>query len=141
SVFVPYQGRALTSGERCFWKVRAWDSLGAASGWSRPARWSIGLLRDSDWSAHWIGEARPADGKEGTPLPFPWLRKTFTLRAKPARATAYVNALGYYELYVNGRKVDDHVLAPAVSDYSRRNLCVTHDVTGYLVPGRNCVAL
>ena len=54
---------------------------------------------------------------------------------------AYVNALGYYELYINGKKVDDHVLSPAVSDYSKRNLYVTHDVADYLVPGKNCVAL
>ena len=54
---------------------------------------------------------------------------------------AYVNPLGYYELYVNGRKVDDHVLSPAVSDYSRRNLYVTHEVADYLVPGKNVVAL
>jgi len=45
----------------------------------------------------------------GTALPFPQLRKTFTLEQKPARAVAYVNALGYYELYINGKKVDDHV--------------------------------
>jgi alpha-L-rhamnosidase len=52
-----------------------------------------------------------------------------------------VNPLGYYELYINGRKVDDHVLSPAVSDYSKRNLYVTHDVAEYLVPGNNVVAL
>ncbi|MGC8644315.1 MAG: family 78 glycoside hydrolase catalytic domain, partial [Isosphaeraceae bacterium] len=47
----------------------------------------------------------------------------------------------YYELYINGKKVDDHVLSPAVSDYSKRNLYLTHDVTDYLVAGKNCVAL
>ena len=54
---------------------------------------------------------------------------------------AYVNPLGYYELYINGRKVDDHVFSPAVSDYSKRNLYVTHEVADYLVPGKNVVAL
>ena len=42
---------------------------------------------------------------------------------------------------MNGRKVDDHVLSPAVSDYSKRTLYVTHDVTDYLVEGANCIAL
>ncbi|MGP0014960.1 alpha-L-rhamnosidase N-terminal domain-containing protein, partial [Pseudomonas sp.] len=46
----------------------------------------------------------------------PWFRHSFTLPKKPHSATAYVNALGYYELYVNGKKVDDYVLAPAVVD-------------------------
>jgi alpha-L-rhamnosidase len=141
SVFVEYGGRPLASGERCYWKVRAWDNEGRASEWSAPASWSMGLLRDADWHGRFIGMERPAGVNEGTPLPFPWLRKTFTLAAKPRQATAYVNPLGYYELYVNGKKVDDHVLSPAPTDFSKRNLYVAHDVTPYLTPGKNCVAL
>ena len=101
----------------------------------------MGLLQASDWKGKYIGEGRPAGTVEGTPLPFPWLRKSFTLAAKPVRAVAYVNPLGYYELYVNGRKVDDHVLSPAVTDYSKRTLYVTHEIADYLVPGKNVVAL
>ena len=141
STFVPYAGRPLASGTECFWKVRAWRQDGRATAWSEPARWSMGVLNESNWYGRFVGQARPAAVKEGTPLPFPWLRKTLDLKQKPRRATAYVNALGYYELYVNGRKVDDYVLAPAVSDYSKRTLYVTHDVTDYLVAGKNCVAL
>ena len=101
----------------------------------------MGVLRDSEWSGRFVGLGRPADVKEGTPLPFPWLRKTFELKEKPRRAMAYINPLGYYELVINGKKVDDHVLSPAVSDYSKRNLYLTHDVTDYLAAGKNCVAL
>jgi hypothetical protein len=140
TTFVAYDGKPLESGMRAWWKVRVWDEQGRAA-WSEPAHWSMGLLHDADWRGHWIGLARPASVKEGTPLPFPWLRKTFTLDERPERATAYVNALGYYELYVNGRKVDDAVLAPAVVDYSRRNWYVTHDIASYLIKGRNSVAL
>jgi alpha-L-rhamnosidase len=141
STFVVYRGRPLTSGIRCQWKVRVWDGADRASVWSSPAMWSMGLLQEADWHGRWIGQERPTGVTEGTPLPFPWFRRTFALKAKPRRATATVNALGYYELYINGRKVDDHVLSPAVSDYSRRTLYVAHDVTAYLVPGRNCVGL
>jgi hypothetical protein len=138
---IAYAGKPLGSGARVWWKVRVWDAAGRPSGWSPAATWSMGLLRDSDWKAGFIGAGRPAGSAAGTPLPFPWLRKTVTLKDKPARATAYVNALGYYELYVNGKKVDDHVLSPAVSDYSKRTLYVTHDVTPYLREGVNCIAL
>jgi alpha-L-rhamnosidase len=141
STFVEYGGRPLASGERCFWKVRAWNNGGAATGWSAPALWTMGLLHESDWSARYVGLPRPAGVREGAPLPFPWLRKTVTLSARPRRAVAYVNPLGYYELYINGRKVDDHVLSPVPSDFSRRNIYVTHDVTRYLAPGKNTVAL
>ncbi len=140
TTFVVYDGKPLESGMRAWWKVRVWDDQGRAA-WSGPAHWSMGLLHDADWKSRWIGLARPASVKEGTPLPFPWLRKTFTLDDRPERAAAYVNALGYYELYVNGKKVDDAVLAPAVVDYSRRNWYVTHDIASYLIKGRNSVAL
>jgi hypothetical protein len=141
SAFVPYGGRALTSGMEAWWKVRVWDQDGRALPWSSPAHWSMGILHDSEWYGRWIGLARPASVPERTPLPFPWLRKTVRLDRKPARAMAYVNALGYYELYVNGSKVDDYVLTPAVADYSRRNWYLTHDITNYLVQGDNSIAL
>ena len=141
TTFVTYAGRPLTTGMRVWWKVRAWDLDGRVTPWSQPAWWSMGVLHESEWEGQWIGLARPAGVKEGVPLPSPWLRKTFTLEHKPQRGTAYVNALGYYELYVNGKKVDDYVLAPAVVDYSRRNWYLTHDITNYLVEGQNSVAL
>ena len=141
STFVPYAGRPLASGMQCFWKVRVWRQSGRATSWSNPARWSMGILSEPEWYGRFIGQARPTAVKEGTPLRFPWLRKTLDLKEKPRRATAYVNALGYYELYINGRKVDDYVLAPAVSDYSKRTVYVTHDITDYLVAGKNCLAL
>ncbi len=141
STFVVYAGRSLAAGTACYWKGRAWDREGRSSPWSSAAKWSMGVLRDSEWYGRWIGLPRPAGVKEGTPLPFPWLRKTFALKQKPQRAIAYVNTLGYYELYINGKKVDDYVLAPAVSDFSKRNLYLTHDVTSYLVEGTNSVAL
>ena len=141
TTFVTYAGRALTTGVRVWWKVRVWDREGRVTLWSQPASWSMGVLHDSEWEGRWIGLARPSGVKEGVPLPSPWLRKTFTLEQKPARGTAYVNALGYYELYVNGKKVDDYVLAPAVVDYSRRNWYLTHDISDYLVQGQNSVGL
>ena len=54
---------------------------------------------------------------------------------------AYVASLGYHELYVNGKKVDDRVLAPSISDLSQRVRYVTYDVTEHLEPGTNAVVL
>jgi alpha-L-rhamnosidase len=141
TTWIEYGGKNLVSGQQVYWKVRAWSDAGKPSPWSAQASWSMGLLRPSDWQAKWIGQRRPEGTAEGTPLPFPWLRKTVTLAQKPRRAVAYVNPLGYYELYINGRRVEDHVLSPAVSDYSKRNLYVAHEVADYLVPGKNVVAL
>ena len=55
SIHVRYHGRALTSGQPCYWKVRVWDERGKPSAWSAPARWTMGLLQPSDWHARWIG--------------------------------------------------------------------------------------
>ena len=55
SVNICYAGRTLTSGERCYWKVRVWDKDGKSSAWSEPATFEMGLLQKSDWQAAWIG--------------------------------------------------------------------------------------
>ena len=140
ATWVSYAGKPLGYGARAYWKVRVWDAANAPTAWSGEAMWTVGP-RPQDWKAKWIGEGRPEGAREGTPLPFPWLRKTVTLASRPERAMAYVNPQGYFELYINGKKVSDDVLSPAVSDYSKRNLYVTYDVTDYLTPGKNVVAL
>src|SRR5215831_14252782 len=88
STWVEYDGKRLASGQQAYWKVRIWTDTGKASPWSGEAHWSMGLLRPSAWHAKWIGERRPEEIARGTPLPSPWLRKTFVLKQKPARAVA-----------------------------------------------------
>jgi alpha-L-rhamnosidase len=65
SIQVPYGGKALSSGELVWWKVRVWDNDAKPSAWSDPARWSMGLLAASDWQGKWIGldsgEAKPQE--------------------------------------------------------------------------------
>ena len=54
SIHVEYAGKPLGSRMLCFWKVRAWDASGQPSAWSKPARWTMGLLTQADWGAKWI---------------------------------------------------------------------------------------
>ncbi len=138
---VVYGGKELTSRMSCWWKVRVWDKDNQVSNWSKPARWTMGLLNPSDWQGQWICADVPAGQPNDHVWPLPWLRKNFTLSAKPKQAMVYISALGYYELYVNGEKVDDSVLTPAVSNYSIRALYLTHDISDKLVEGENCIAL
>ena len=58
---ISYAGSPLAAREECWWKVKLWDGNKVASGWSAPAHWSIGLLANSDWKAHWIGFDAPSD--------------------------------------------------------------------------------
>ena len=62
SIHVPYQGQPLAARSEYWWKVRIWDERNNVSAWSAPARWSMGLLTEADWSgAQWIGCDQPAD--------------------------------------------------------------------------------
>ena len=300
SVLVPYDGKKLASGTDCCWKVRAWDREGKESDWSRPARFSIGLLESADWKGSWIeyssrktpakageqwiwldkgdpareapagsccfrrvfalaagrkiesaemrmtadnkfelwvngkragsGDAweqsydmnvksllRPGDNilavkavntvagpagligtlrvkyETGDPLNvttdgkwqaagrvnqdwqtsanaadgwkkvkvlgpkgmapwgksdgktskdnYTWFRKKFRLKDDVARAFVYVASIGYHELYVNGKKADDSVLAPAGSRLDKRVDYITYDITDKLGAGENVLAI
>ncbi|MBW2084219.1 MAG: alpha-L-rhamnosidase N-terminal domain-containing protein, partial [Deltaproteobacteria bacterium] len=105
-----YKGRALASGEKCYWKVRVWDNDDNPSPYSDMATFEMGLLKGSDWRGKWIG------AKEG--ISSPLLRKEFKLGKEIKRARVYISGLGYYELYINGKKVGDHVLDPGTTYYN-----------------------
>ena len=59
STAIVYAGKPLASGQACFWKVKVWGRDGRDSGWSKPAMWSMGLLKTGDWKAEWIGFDKP----------------------------------------------------------------------------------
>jgi alpha-L-rhamnosidase len=135
---IPYGGPALTSGQRVSWTVRVWDRDGAPSAASAPATWEMGLLSAADWKGKWIaGSTALVD----PPAPAPFLRKTVALSKTVNSARIYVAAAGYYELYVNGQKMGDEVLAPGFTRFDRRLLYVTHDVTASLQQGTNVIGL
>lgn len=134
SVLVPWGGDALPAKQTVFWKVRVWDENGAASPWSAPAMFETGLL-DSEWQGDYIGL-----GKDDGNVEFPWLRAGFQLPAAPVRARAYVNPLGYAELYINGEKAGEDVLTPAVSQFDKRSWYLVYDITPLLADGANTAA-
>lgn len=133
STNVVYAGTPLTSGQRCYWQVRVWDEAGRPSAWSASGRWQIGLLDTTDWHARWIS----ANAEETAAAPL--FRREFSLPGRVTRATAYVYGLGWYEFSLNGKKVGDHVLAPANSHYDRLNLYDSYDVTSLLRKHGNAV--
>ena len=80
----------------------------------------------------WLGAA----GQGGAP----YFRREFETDAA-AGAVLAVCGLGWYEVYLNGRKVGDHVLDPIVTNYDLRTRYVVYDVSEYLAPGRNTVGV
>ncbi len=53
----------------------------------------------------------------------------------------HLNSLGYHEVYINGQKVGDGVLTPAVSQFNKRSLSITYDVTSLIRKGNNDLML
>ena len=133
-VMIPYAGETLKPRQLCWWRVRVWTSDKKASAWSKPQRFGIGVIEDASLQGDFIG----AGADEGRALLF---RKTFRVRGKRGTALLRVNSLGYHEVYLNGRKVSDAVLTPAVSQMDKRSLIVTYDVTPFLKRGNNEIVL
>jgi alpha-L-rhamnosidase len=122
STQVIYHGKPLSSRKKVYWKVMVWDEKNDPSDWSSPASWSMGLLNADDWKAKWIGSFIDEYPDSSITYPAPFFRKDFTVNKKIKQAVVYVSGLGFYELFINGKKVGDQVLAPAVSNYDKRPL-------------------
>ncbi len=152
-----YGGGKLISNTRYYWKVRVWDNKGIPSLWSKPAFWHTGILDVNEWHAKWIS-SRYVEAKQGhLQIPEraePWiflpatpdtaallLRKKAEVARQPAKATAFISGLGYYELYINGRKVGDHILDPIFTDYNERVNYLTYDILNYIKTGENAIGV
>lgn len=141
SIQIEYSGKKLLSYQFCFWKVRIWPVMSGAEGenksnssdWSKPAKWSMGILNRKEWQGKWISYPVPSVKDS------PFFRKDFTVRKKVKRATLYATAKGLYEAYVNGEKVSNDVFTPGWTDYNKRLYYNTYDVTSLLNKGKNSI--
>lgn len=153
---IVYDGSKLKSRQKVFWKVKVWDQNNVAT-WSEIAAWEMALIEESDWQAKWIGTEEKDESKVGQQNPALYYRKSFNVTGDVKNARAYISGLGYYELYINGEKVGDHVLAPNQTNYdfrqtksyengkianmSTRVLYETHDLSSYLNDGENVASV
>ena len=159
SVFVPYGGKELVSGQQVWWQVKVWDGNGKASQWSEPAQWRMGVLNPEEWCARWIGAPWQQEWEEKNTTPAPYFSKEINLDRKVASAVAFVTGLGYFEFYVNGDKVGNEVLVPNFTNYSKRPrlpltsiaiednfrgyrvMYLTYDITDLLKQGENALGV
>jgi alpha-L-rhamnosidase len=100
------------------------------------------LLPTAAWAAQWIGRDNPSSPPTlGQQPRAPMLRKEFTLDPSIARATLRICGLGFYEAYLNGRRVGDQVLDPPPTTYNRTALYATFDVSRLVRPGTNAIGV
>jgi alpha-L-rhamnosidase len=142
SLLISYGGKQLQSATKYFWKVRVITNKGEAFG-NENAFFSTGLLNAADWKAKWIGYDKASAWDSITQwsrLSARYLRKEFQNNSSIRRATVYISGLGMYELYINGKKIGDQVLAPNPTDYRKSFFYNTHDVTTEIKNGNNAIA-
>lgn len=160
STFVKYQGKPLKALQHYFWKVKIWDEKGAASNWSAVQEFEMGLMDNKNWGdSKWItlnkdtrtsayqfrdyktGRMKNQPAKKVKGFAASYFRNELKIDKKIENAQVYICGLGYYELFLNGEKVGDHVLDPAPSNYNKQAYYVNYDITKQLQSGKNAFGI
>lgn len=118
------------------WKVDVWDGDNRKCVSSDTSSFETAKMGIEGWNAQWITDSNDIDF-----LPAPMFRKEFKAGSKIKSARAYISGLGYYDMFINGEKVGNNVLDPGFTDFSKRVLYLTHDVTGMLNEGDNAIGV
>ncbi len=101
-----------------------------AAGWTSPDGpvAELGAVREPAWGKEMVLRTESAS---------PAFAKTFAVERPVASATLHVTGVGFYEAYLNGRKVGKKVLDPAPTAYDHRVLYSTYRVDDAIRPGAN----
>lgn len=142
SINVIYNGEVLDSRDEAYWKVKVWTNKGETE-WSETAFWTMGILSYAEWkSTRWIGNNHLFEGDsigQFARLSARYVRKQISLEKKVKEAKVYLMGMGLYELFINGEKIGDQVLAPVPTDYTKNVKYNVFDVTSQLQKGENVI--
>ena len=140
SVNIIYNGKKLGDRQNAFWKVAVFTNKGEIKS-TTTAHFSIGILTYADWkSTRWIGYEKLSKDdsvSQYSRLSARYLRKEINLKKQVKSAKVYIMGMGLYELYINGNKIGDQVLAPVPTDYTKNVKYNVFDVTSQLKEGKN----
>ena len=103
--------------------------------------WTDRNFDDAKWANAGVA-AQIGQDALGTPWPaesISLLRKSFSIAKTVRAARIYSTALGTYQLYLNGKRVGDEILAPGWTDYRKRIAYQVYDVTAQVRPGANAI--
>lgn len=140
---VEYAGKPIKSFTKYYWSIKLYDENGVASSWSLPAWFETAMLNASDWTAKWIsdGSRNPLKDEDYyKPDRMPLLKKEFYAKKKIERTRLYISGLGYYEAYLNGKKIGGRVLDPGFTTYKKEVLYSVYDLTD-MHNGKNVIGI
>ncbi|HUX45637.1 MAG TPA: family 78 glycoside hydrolase catalytic domain, partial [Terracidiphilus sp.] len=128
TLYVEYRdGTTATFGSDGAWKAQA----SAGQGWQAKS------FDDAGWKA--AVPLQDVTGHPWIPDSVKALRHDFDLSKPVKSARLYATALGMYEMFLNGHRVGNQVLAPGWTDYRERVLYQTYDVTALVKAGKNAM--
>ncbi|MCM5663863.1 alpha-L-rhamnosidase [Galbibacter mesophilus] len=151
---VKYQGKPLKSNEKYYWKVKVWRNKKEAAIFSKTSFFQTGMLSEDDWKGNWISnkfcnvsnkrepfskydDSRPFTSEDTSAV---YLQKEFVTR-QIKKATAYISGLGYYEMFLNGARIENHVLNPVFTDYQKKIKYNAFDVTHSIKINKNIIGV
>ncbi|MBD2862679.1 family 78 glycoside hydrolase catalytic domain [Paenibacillus oceani] len=113
------------------WNTADYDD----SGW--PAAAELAAAGERPWDSPFILPRKEIDSWRNDVY---YARKEFAADRPVRRATLYASALGVYAPRLNGVPIGCDVLAPGWTDYDKRVMYQTYDVTPLIRGGRNTLA-
>jgi len=131
------RGEPVTIPTNATWRASSTLSAGWQQAEFNDSRWAAARAAGPYGMAPW-GEVGFSEERR---LPALMLRKEFRADSEVKRATAYISGLGLSELYINGARAGDDVLSPGLTDYDKRVLYVTRDVTAMVRSGANAIGV
>ncbi len=99
-------------GKRHDWKTAIHAATAGSERISTTRAWKMAVA----WTAA-VGQTSEALGHPWIPDSVKALRHTFNVKSPVKSARLYATALGAYEMFLNGKRVGDQVLAPGWTDY------------------------
>ncbi|MFA7673773.1 MAG: family 78 glycoside hydrolase catalytic domain [Clostridia bacterium] len=137
SILIEYKGEGLKPRMRYGWKVTVTDRYGR-NYVSETAFFETAKL-DEPWKGRFIqsGFRVPRELAPSSP----YLRKRFNCEGTVKKAILYIAGAGFFETYINNRKICDHLMDPPYTAYDRTLLYYTFDVTRSMEKGANMIGV
>ncbi|WP_459190755.1 family 78 glycoside hydrolase catalytic domain [Halosimplex sp. J119] len=117
--------------------LTVWDDDGTDLAQNGEVTASSSVETDAWGRDHLVNGVSESEMASSSPL----LRREFTLNGPVESARLHVAAVGYGEVYCNGDRVGSGRLDPAWTDYERRVLYSSHDLSDHLEEGENALGL
>ncbi|MHB1485123.1 MAG: family 78 glycoside hydrolase catalytic domain [Saccharofermentanales bacterium] len=136
---IRYAGKPFDSGKRYKWSVELSDNEDVIS---QTAVGGFVTALMEPWKAGWIDRNSSTTVTESKLEAAKYFRKKFIITKTIKRAAIFVCGIGYHHITLNGKELDDSLLQPAFSDYSKRCYYVTIPIEpGAMNSGENAIGI